>query len=323
MTNQTARVLELLKRFNNGQKVCIEALQNDVLWHGKSEKTIRRDLDVIKEYFPNSYELIRGSKGEKGCYKAVTQSSFNNFLKPDTLSLMVQTFNIAQRSDLFEKFDIDKDDKKILKSKISEVEQTYEFKNKPFETKKDDQVLFEKLQYCIQKQKHIIIDYPLQNDYKKTEVKPYKIVFMNENFYLACEVEHEEYEFSMFRISKIRSVEETKKTYHKNFDIADFIKYMQTPFAVYRKNYRQHLIEVILEVDAAKAYFFKAKDFLTSQNIIETKQNGNILLSFKVTQELEIEELIKKWLPYVKVVSPSTLKDKIIEELTQYLAATK
>ena len=46
MTNQTARVLELLKRFNDGKKVCIEALGNEVLWEGKSEKTIRRDLDV-------------------------------------------------------------------------------------------------------------------------------------------------------------------------------------------------------------------------------------------------------------------------------------
>ncbi|MEN5387857.1 hypothetical protein ABE179_07960 [Aliarcobacter skirrowii] len=62
MTNQTARVLELLKRFNDGKKVCIEALQNEVLWEGKSEKTIRRDLDVIKLIFPESFELIRGDK---------------------------------------------------------------------------------------------------------------------------------------------------------------------------------------------------------------------------------------------------------------------
>lgn len=37
-TNQTARVLELLKRFNNGEKISIEALSNESLWYGKSEK---------------------------------------------------------------------------------------------------------------------------------------------------------------------------------------------------------------------------------------------------------------------------------------------
>ena len=66
MTNQTARVLELLKRFNDGKIVKISELQNDMLWEGKSEKTIRRDLDVIKEYFPDSFACVRGEGGACG-----------------------------------------------------------------------------------------------------------------------------------------------------------------------------------------------------------------------------------------------------------------
>jgi len=86
MTNQTIRVLDLLKRFNQNKKVCISALQEELLWEGKSEKTIRRDLDVIKEIFPESFELVRG--GENGCYKAITKEAFNNFIdNPNTLSL--------------------------------------------------------------------------------------------------------------------------------------------------------------------------------------------------------------------------------------------
>ncbi len=45
MTKETVRVLELIKRFNDGQKVYIEALQNEALWMDMSDKTIRRDLD--------------------------------------------------------------------------------------------------------------------------------------------------------------------------------------------------------------------------------------------------------------------------------------
>lgn len=320
MTNQTARVLELLKRFNNGQKVCIESLQNEPMWEGKSEKTIRRDLDAIKEHFPESFELIRGGKGEKGCYKAITQKAFDNFLKPDLLSLMIQTFNIAQRSDLFDNFDIDASDKKIIGKKIKEVNSLYEFKNKPFEREKDDFILFKKLESSIYHQKCIILEYPSIDGIMKLEVKPYKLVFMHENFYLACEVEHEEFSFSIFRISKIKSVEDTSKTFHKNFDIEDFIKDMQTPFAIYRPNYKQHLIEIVLEVDSKKVYFFKAKDFLKSQKIIETKENGNILVSYKVTQELEVEELIKKWIPHVKVIQPKFLKDKLQNEMKEFMS---
>ena len=68
-----------------------------------------------------------------------------------------------------------------------------------------------------------------------------------------------------------------------------------------------------------QARFFKAKKFLPSQNILEEKDDGTLILSFKVTQDLEVEELIKKWIPFLTVIAPLTLKEKIDEELRSYL----
>ena len=96
ITSQTARVLELVRRFNKGETVCIEKLiseaQEDIdanclddnLWINNdekkpkpvSERTIRRDLDIIKKHLPDCYDLI---KGEKGCYKSITKNAFDNF----------------------------------------------------------------------------------------------------------------------------------------------------------------------------------------------------------------------------------------------------
>lgn len=83
IADQTVRVLELLKRFNDGKMVKISELKNDALWEGKSEKTIRRDLDVIKQYFPDGFACMRG---EGGAYRAVTKDAFENFLDAKTLS---------------------------------------------------------------------------------------------------------------------------------------------------------------------------------------------------------------------------------------------
>ena len=316
MTNQTTRVLELLKRFNNGQKVCIDTLSYDELWEGKSEKTIRRDLDAIKEAFPNSFELVRG---EKGCYKAITKDAFNQFLDERNLSLLIQTFNIAQRSELFKSLEIDPTDKRIIESKLRESKRIYEFKTKPFESKKDNYELMKKLENAISYQKYITIEYMVKNRVEKYEVKPYKIVFINENFYLACEVEAYNFSFSLYRISKIKEITNSSKGFHKNRDIEDFIKFMQTPFAIYKKGFREQLIDIIVEVHKDKAFYFRSKKFLKSQKIIETKDNGNLIVSYQVTQELEIEELIKRWLPYVRVIEPLSLKDRIEEELRGYL----
>ena len=315
MTNQTARVLELLKRFNDGKKVCIGDLKNEMLWEGKHEKTIRRDLDVIKLVFPESFELIRG---EKGCYKAITKKAFENFMNERNISLFVQTFNIAQRNNLFESLDIDPSDKALLEAKAKGLEKLYSFKNKPFENKAAEYDLLKKMERAIYHNRVVYINYDVDGEIQQFEVKPYRIVFMQENFYLACEVLNQEFLFTIFRISNIKDVIDTSRTFHANYDIIDFIDQMQTPFARYTPQFKQNKIEVVLEVDQSKARFFRAKKFLPSQKTTEL-DNGNLQLRYTVTRELEVEELIKKWLPHIKVISPVSLKEHIAQQLAEYL----
>lgn len=333
-TSETERVLDLIKRFNNNEKLCIDQIIEEAqydaddnipnIWLNSrnepvSERTIGRTLKVLKEYFPDSFELIRGGKGEKGCYKAVTKQTFENFMQPETLSLMALTFSMASKSDLFDNFNLNEDDKRLITKELKNVDKVYEFKNKPFESSKTDNKILKVLEHNIRHHKCIILQYPLGKEFKRVEVKPYKILFINENFYLACEVEHENYMFSMYRISKIKTVEETTKTYYENREITNFIKDIQTPFATYVPDYKRFLIDVKLEVDSNKAYFFKVKKHLKSQEILEEKDNGNLIINFKVTQELEVEDLIKKWIPYIKVISPLSLKIKIENQLKEYL----
>ena len=130
MSNQTHRVLELIRRFNNNEKVCIDRLKQELMWEGKSDKTIRRDLDIIKKVFPDTFHLIRG---EQGCYKAVTRSLFENITSAEQLSLLVQTLNIADRSNLFDDLNIDTSDRTILEKQIKETKNIYLFKSKPYE----------------------------------------------------------------------------------------------------------------------------------------------------------------------------------------------
>ena len=312
MTNQTARILELLKRFNSGQKVCIEALKYEYLWEGMSERNIRRDFSVIRDHFSDSFVAIRGEK----CYKALIKKSFENFLTPQNRSLLVQAFNISQMSESFDSFNIDTDDKKLLTKLIEENRKIYEFKNKPFERKSGDIELFKILEDSIYQQKHLEINY----NGKTLKVKPYKILFMQENFYLACERD-DEYKFSLLRISQMKKEDITQqsKTFHKDMEISDFINDIQTPFSRYTKGYKDSLITVLLEIDASKSRYFKVKDFLKSQEIVEEKEDGTLLVSYRVTQTEEVKELIKRWIPFVKVLEPKELREEIQKELQDWI----
>jgi len=331
-TNPQARVLDLLKRFNDGKIVCIDKLIEEAenerqgsVWFNDSKnvpmsrRNIDRDIKVIKDYFPNSFELIHGGRGEKSCFKAITKEVFNNFMDKDTIALMVQTFNIAQRNNLLESLNIDDADKKIINAKIKKSKECYEFITKPYESKKSDALLLKELERAINGKRYTTVEYKVGNELQMHEVKPYKIVFMNENFYLACEHTNEEYLFTTFRLSQIQGVKLSPNTFHINYDIEEFIKQMQTPWSKYTPNFKAHLIDVVVKVDVSKARFFKAKKFLPSQKIVEEKEDGTLLLSFKVTQEMEMEELVKKWLPFMRVVEPKSLQEKIKNELIEYL----
>lgn len=319
-TSQTKRVLELIKRFNDGQKVYIEALQNDINWWNDarqepmSEKSIRRDLDVIKEYFP--FELVRG---EKGCYKAVTKSTMDKFINKNTKALLVQTFNIAQRNNLLKSLDIDESDKRILESEIKKSKDCYEFISKPFESKKGDEELLKDLENAIHNKRYVKITYKTAIGEDIYLLKPYKIIFMNENFYLATENPDERYRFTMLRLAQIKSVELQKEQFHHNPDIKEFIKHLQTPFPLYKPQFREHLIKVIVEVNKNQVKYFKLKKHLPSQTIEKENEDGSAIFSFTVTQEKEMEELLKKWIPNIKIIEPLTLKEKIRKDLILYL----
>lgn len=324
-TSQTKRVLELLKRFNDGKTICIEALQNDPDWWNDtrqepmSEKSIRRDIDVIREYFPDSFELIRGGKGEKGCYKAITKGVFESLLNKETMALIVQTVNIAQQNNMMERLNIDETDKRILQKQIDKSKECYEFISKPYESQKGDTQLFKDLEKAIIYKHTITVGYKTDNGTVKYELKPYKIVFMNENFYLASENPDENYLFTMLRIAQIESVELKKETFYHDYDIKEFIKHIQTPFSRYTPQFKNHLIKIVVKVDRAKAKFFKLKKHFPSQKILEEGSDGSLLLSFEVTQELEVESFIKSWTPHLRVIEPQSLREKIEEDFRQYL----
>jgi len=177
----------------------------------------------------------------------------------------------------------------------------------------------EKLKVAVSGKKTIDFDYETNNHISQhIDVKPYKILFMNDNYYLACEVNNQ-YKFSMYRINKISNLKISDKEFYYNIDIQNFVSDIQTPFSRYTDDYKEHMIKVLVELDATKASFFESKKFLPSQNIEEKLPNGNLLISYIVTQELEVEELIKKWLPYLKVIEPISLDEKIKLDIKKYL----
>jgi len=92
---------------------------------------------------------------------------------------------------------------------------------------------------------------------------------------------------------------------------------MQTPWGKFQKN----LINIELHISNNISQYFILKKYLPSQKIVKKFKNGDIQITYKVSDLKEIEELIIKWLPHLQIVEPKELKDKVKKELIYRLNA--
>lgn len=230
--------------------------------------------------------IIHPDDNEEIVYAGITRSKFNLMVFTPEHSKFLDFFNVELGKD-------------ILINKMSEN--------------------LTILKDSIKNKELISIKYKLHNrEVFYENLKPYKILFMNDNYYLACETNNE-YKFSMYRVNNILEINQSRDTFCYDIDLLEFVENIQTPFAKYSEDFKEKLIRVIVEVDKSKISFFENKKFLPSQKIEDRLENGNLLLSFLITQEIEIEDLIKRWIPYLKVIEPISLDEKIKSDIKKYL----
>ncbi len=293
--SSTFRVLEILKNLDEGKSLNVKNLANR---YETSIRSIQRDFELIKKIYGDI--LISPQKGE---YKAVSKILLKNTLNSTELYMLKNILSLSEKSRLDLSQNVDENVKMaILKEDNSSP---YIFKQKPYEEIFIHSQKFKKLEHAVKFCKEIKITYDNFGKISIFVLRPYKIVFINENFYLASETS--EQKFILNRIALIKKIEPTKRNFTINYDLMDFILNLQSPWATYQPNYKNYLKEVVLKVAKKQAKYFKLKKFLPSQKIISEDKKGNILVSFKVASELEVIGLIKQWIPFIKVISPESL----------------
>jgi predicted DNA-binding transcriptional regulator YafY len=284
------RVFEILKLLNESKRLCIDTLSKR---YGVSQRTIRRDFDLIVEIFG---EFLTK---EKLCYKAYKKLFLDDILTSHELTVLTNIIDIFAEANN-EKF-IKPETKELLKnsSKI------YDFKSRPFESLKNQEIL-KALEYSIKFHKVIGIGYRANISFFIEEFEPYRIVFVNENFYLVG-VNRDKKRFEFLRVSMIKEVKESKKSFFLDHKIVEFIKKIQTPWSNF---YKKETVIALKTHKSISRYFLK-KRYLPSQKILERLESGELIVEYTITNIREIEELIIKWLPRVEIVSPLGIKKYI------------
>ena len=296
------RTIEILKHLNEGKQLCVTRLAEE---YEVSDRTIRRDFELIKELFGD----FMSKEGE--CYRAYKKVLLDEVLHATdlmTLANIVNLFGVTQKQSLIS------DKTKALVDKSMLV---YDFKSRPFENIKDHEVI-KKLEHAIKFTKEIKMQYKTERASQKTLFHPYKILFLNENFYLVgvnASKNHVEYR----RITMIESIEYSKKTFFINTQVSSFFQKLQTPWATFGKEE----VTVRLRAEVSIRRYFMKKKYLPSQEIVHTFENGDIEVQYTITNFREVEELIIKWLPRMQIIAPKNLEKMIKRTLAKKMYSLK
>jgi len=294
------RTIGILKHLNEGKKLCVSQL---AMVYEVSDRTIRRDFELIRELFGD----FMSKEGEY--YQAYQKVLLQDVLSATdlmTLANIVNLFGITQKNSLIS------DKTKALIDKSMSV---YDFKSRPFEGMNNYEVI-KQLEHAVKFNKEIKITYRTERAKTYRNFYPYKILFLNENFYLVGE-NYSKNSFEFLRISLIEEVSFRKKTFFVHSDITQFIKEVQTPFAVFgRAN-----TTVRLRVDKSIRRYFILKKYLASQEVVANFENGDIEVQYSVSSLQELEELVIKWLPRIRVMHPKSLKKMVQKSLEKKLKA--
>ncbi|MEO1927676.1 MAG: WYL domain-containing protein [Nautiliaceae bacterium] len=296
-------ILAILRDLSSLETICVKKYAKKL---NVSPRSVQRYLEDIKESF--QIELV---SVKRGCYKFLNFEKIKDVvLNPKDYDEFEKFANLvnAINPEFLKYFNIDE---KIIKKMIDD--EAFFIKASPFEEIFNFS-LFSKVKKAIKYSQVLDIEYESERYYLYKNVRPYKIVFAEGNWYLVI---HSDEEFNkgvkFLRINFIKSVNVKSKTFVKDRNVLEFIYNFQTLMSDYDKP----KFEVIVFVDKKVKRYFKAKKHLFSQTVLDEFEDG-LLLKYYINNDNEILYLAKRWLPYMKIISPAYLQEKLLKMVESF-----
>jgi len=287
-----------------------------------SERTLKRYLNELKEKYPQIDTVISDRITFYYLNNDISNIVHEYLSTSDDMSWLIQMINSSDKT-IFNK--LEDETKKRLERVLSSEKDIFLYQNSPFEVfdSNHGQQIFRALKSAVKNNEYRDIHYNYNNYTILKDVKCLKLIFMENNWYIAIGTKHKETKEDIvlfLRVSFIEKIEYSSKNSYQPSTIQkynDFFKTFQNPMSLYGVKKKRAII--LASPKVAKYFKPNMKKLLTSQQFIEEKEDGSIKFSLDYTQPIEILPLIKKWLPDLKILSPQSLGDTLLNDLKKYI----
>ena len=151
-----------------------------------------------------------------------------------------------------------------------------------------------------------------------SEVEPYKVVAFDGIWYLLAK-DTEDEKIKTYLISHIQEFRASAKVFSNSYvDIDALLENVHTAWFEDGNSF-----SVKVKIKKEIAHFFKLKKYLTSQEILKENSDGSLIVTFSVSSDEDVDNLIKAWLPHIEVISPTRFRKRLIGELEAYVKELK
>lgn len=276
---------------------------------------VRNSIKVIKEHFGDKLVSTR-----KGYHKLVDVPQSMRELYKSSPNDMLEIFEFITLFDAPKLEYFEKSEPALVKKIKKETKVLYQLFDTPFERVEDSEK-WKQIKKCVKNRRYASIVYKKNKLLTYNNIKPIRIVFASNNWYLAALLTEDrkgEYDFTFFRLNNIMHIEIEATSFNEERGAVVHLENMQSLF----ERYDIDKYDVMLLVDKEVSSYFRQKKYLKSQKITEEREDGSLLVSYTINNTMEILPLIKQWLPHAHVVKPTALKDEITQVLQTYLKKT-
>jgi len=293
------RLTNILTKLSNNEQPNVKELAEEF---NVSVRTIQRDLYSRLNKFPI---IVNNNK------KLQFLDGFTlNRTKLNTEEIMTVTLSLELIKNKGTEFN--KASNKLMnKFMYQSIFNPYYIKPTPSEQIDTNSSMLNTIEDAIERKNCIELTFKSTN---KSILSPLKIMNFEGFWYLLSQKENI---VTIDMISQIQSIEILNNKFNITEEEKNLYERIHTPFFQQNESFK-----VKIKATSKIAHYFKLKNFLPSQKIIEESSDGSITISYKVSHIEEIDNLIKSFLPDVIVLEPKKYREQLLKEMNRYISDT-
>jgi predicted DNA-binding transcriptional regulator YafY len=285
------RLSQILIKLNQGDHLDPAELAEEF---GTHVRTIQRDLKVRMAYLPML--KTRGRYHLEQAY--LGKLNFKDIERFATLAGVKGLFPSLSRD--------------FLQGVLSEqTAQPWLVRGHHYEDLSAQSAVFDQLEEAIRQRCVLILEMLKDGKVKSYQaVQPYRLINTKGIWYLAAVHEGK---VKTFGVGKIKSVDVQAETFTHDPSVVSSV---ETQEGIWHSS---RLQKVVLSVAPEAAKYFKRRQLVPHQKVVEEYADGSLLVETTVGHENQILPIVRYWIPSVRIETPSDFKKSLEMSIVKYL----